>query len=235
VGDYRLTIDANEQYASHSALAALVHTLQHNDALVPVVPRIAYIEQPLPRELTWSVPLGDLGHRVAFIIDEADGGYDAFPKAIDLGYRGISSKACKGIYRSLLNGVRASCWNANGGRHAFMAAEDLTCQAGLAVQQDTAIVLFHGIGHAERNGHHYVDGFASTPSHEAEAFLKSHPDLYEREGDAIRLRLRGGAIRTASLAQPGFASGVDPEQVGRWTPGRAPKNCTKLLFHLLTR
>ena len=34
--------------------------------------------------------------------------YDAFPRARKLGYRGISSKSCKGIYKSLINGARAA-------------------------------------------------------------------------------------------------------------------------------
>jgi hypothetical protein len=212
--DYRVTLDANEQYASLSDLSELIHRLQTDAALQPLAARIDYIEQPMPRELTWGAPLGDLGERFAFIIDEAESGYDAFPKAIALGYRGISSKACKGLYKSLLNGARAMRWTAGGKAGAFIAAEDLTCQAGLAVQQDSALVLFHGIAHAERNGHHYVDGFADTPPAEARAFLAAHPDLYEERDGVIRLAVRDGRISTGSLKQAGFASGVDPAAVG---------------------
>jgi len=212
--DYRVTLDANEQYASVSDLAELVLRLESEAALRPLASRLDYIEQPMPRDLTWESPLGDLGGRFAFIIDEAESAYDAFPKAIALGYRGISSKACKGLYKSLLNGARALRWNREGRVKAFVAAEDLTCQAGLALQQDTALVLFHGIPHAERNGHHYVDGFADTPLSEAQAFLAAHPDLYEERHDVVRLAIRGGKISTGSLRQAGFASGVDPASVG---------------------
>ena len=104
-----------------------------------------------------QTPLGALAEP-RFIIDEADDTTARF-RARALGYRGISSKACKGIYKSLLNERARDGWNA-GGEHYFISAEDLTCQAGLAVQQDTALVAFHGLAHAERNGHHYVDGFA---------------------------------------------------------------------------
>ena len=45
------------------------------------------------------------------IIDEADGDYGAFPRAASLGYRGVSSKSCKGLYKSLLNAARARAWN----------------------------------------------------------------------------------------------------------------------------
>lgn len=212
--DYRATLDANEQYASLSALTELVRRLDSDAALKPLTARLDYIEQPMPRDLTWGTALGDLGRRFAFIIDEAESGYDAFPKAIALGYRGISSKACKGIYKSLLNGARALRWTKDGTADAFVAAEDLTCQPGLALQQDTALVLFHGIPHAERNGHHYVDGFADTPQAEARAFLAAHPDLYEERDGIVRLIVRDGKVSTGSLRQAGFASGVDPAKVG---------------------
>jgi hypothetical protein len=129
----------------------------------------------------------------------------------DLGYRGISSKSCKGIYKSLLNGARAPRWNEEGAdRHYFIAAEDLTCQAGLAVQQDTALVAFHGIEHVERNGHQYAQGFAGATEAEARAFFTAHPDLYENSNGCIRVAVREGELAIGSLATPGFASAAAP-------------------------
>ena len=212
--DYRVTLDANEQYASHDALTKLVRSLLHDHAFGQLTQRLLYIEQPLPRDLTWAAPLGAPGESFAFIIDEADSDYDAFPKAIALGYRGVSSKACKGLYKSLLNGARAAHWTASGKARAFVTAEDLTCQAGFAVQQDTALLAFHGLQHAERNGHHYVDGFAATPPAEIGAFQAAHPDLYDDAGGHVRLAIRDGALTIGSLSQPGFASGVDPRLIG---------------------
>ncbi|MFX5933697.1 hypothetical protein ABTE76_19020, partial [Acinetobacter baumannii] len=90
----------------------------------------------------------------------------------------------------------------------FITGEDLTCQAGLAVQQDLALGALLGIGHAERNGHHDVDGFAETPAAEAERFLAAHPDLYEKRGGTVRRAVHDGDLLTASLAVPGFASAV---------------------------
>ena len=209
--DYRATLDANEQYATASTLAALVAALSEDAALRPLAQRLLYIEQPLPRELTWTLPVQPFAGRFAFIVDEADDAYDAFPKALALGYRGISSKSCKGLYKSLLNGARCAAR----GDGSFVTAEDLTCQAGLAVQQDTALVAFHGVTHAERNGHHYGDGFAGTPEAEARAFLRAHPDFYRDDGGTIRLAIaQDGCIATGSLAQVGFASGVAPDLVG---------------------
>jgi hypothetical protein len=210
--DYRVTVDANEQYGDPANLAALVEALRGDRALHELAQRLLYIEQPLPREVTWDLALGDMGRDFAFIIDEADDGYGAFPRARALGYRGVSSKACKGLYKSLLNGVRAARANESDG--VFIAAEDLTCQPGLAVQQDTALVAFLGIAHAERNGHHYVDGFADTPDAEADAFLAAHPDLYSRSEGRVRLAIRDGMIAIGSLACRGFACGVAPDRIG---------------------
>jgi hypothetical protein len=218
--DYSVTLDANEQYADLAALGTLVDRLDRDDALQPIATRLLYIEQPMPRDITAQSPLGALGG-YDFIIDEADDSYDAFPAARALGYHGISSKSCKGIYKSVVNATRAAKWSAEG-RKLFVTGEDLTCQAGLGVQQDLALGALIGVTHAERNGHHYVDGFGDTPVTEAEAFLAAHPDLYVRDGGRVRLSIHNGDLLTGSLTSPGFASGVHPV----WTallPSEQPK------------
>jgi hypothetical protein len=231
--DYKVTLDANEQYADLSALGALVDRLDNDSALKPIASKLLYIEQPMPRDATRQSPLGKLSWR-NFIIDEADDSWDAFPAAKALGYRGISSKSCKGLYKSIVNATRAAKWSAGGDTYfitgedltCFITSEDLTCQAGLAVQQDLALGALIGVTHAERNGHHYVDGFGAAPPSEAEAFLKAHPDLYGRDGDVIRLQIHDGDLLTGSLTSAGFASGAHPD----WTalsPLQRPK--TKIL------
>lgn len=206
----KVTLDANEQYADLAALNALVDRLDHDAALQPIAANLLYIEQPMPRDITKASPLGKLAAR-SFIIDEADDSYDAFPQARALGYRGISSKSCKGIYKSIINATRAAAWSADGDEY-FISGEDLTCQAGLGVQQDLALGALIGVTHAERNGHHYVDGFAGAPAAEADAFLAAHPDLYARAGGKIRLAIHHGDLLTGSIADaPGFASSVHPD------------------------
>jgi len=207
--DYKVTLDANEQYADLDALTALVERLDRDAALRPIASKLLYIEQPMPRDVTRHSPLGSLASR-DFIIDEADDSYDAFVAARALGYRGISSKSCKGLYKSMINAVRAAKWSGEGGKF-FITGEDLTCQAGLAVQQDLALGALIGVSHAERNGHHYVDGFAGAPLTEAQAFRSAHPDLYTGEGENIRLAIHDGDLLTGSLTAPGFASSVHPD------------------------
>jgi hypothetical protein len=207
--DCKVTLDANEQYADLAALRVLAERLDKDEALRPVAARLLYIEQPMPRDITRQSPLGELASR-DFIIDEADDSYGAFPAARALGYRGISSKACKGLYKSIVNATRAAKWS---GRDEtfFVSGEDLTCQAGLAVQQDLALGALIGITHAERNGHHYVDGFAGVPAAEARAFLAAHPDLYAEDGDNVRLSIHDGDLLTGSLDVSGFATSVHPD------------------------
>ena len=163
----------------------------------------------MPRDISRQSPLGALAGR-DFIIDEADDSYDAFPAARALGYRGVSSKSCKGIYKSIINSTRAANWSNEDERY-FISGEDLTCQAGLGVQQDLALGALIGLTHAERNGHHYVDGFAETPAGEAQAFLAAHPDLYADDGKLVRLSIHDGDLLTGSLTAPGFATVVHPD------------------------
>ena len=111
----------------------------------------------------------------------------------------------------------AARWNAEGnaeeraGEPFFVSAEDLTMQAGIAVQQDLALVSLIGTKHVERNGHHYVNGMAGAGGEEQRAYLAAHPDLYESDGDVFRLSIRDGMLSTRSLHGSGFASLVEPD------------------------
>ena len=145
---------------------------------------VAFIEQPIKRQNALSADVSALAREKPVIIDESDDTLDAFARAKSLGYRGVSSKTCKGLYKSILNAARCAEW----GKGYFMSGEDLTVQAGLAVQQDLALVSLLGISHVERNGHHYVNGMAGLPASEQDAFLHAHPDLYERSHDRLDAR-----------------------------------------------
>ena len=145
------------------------------------------------------------------IVDESDDALDAFVRARARGYRGVSSKTCKGIYKSLVNAARCALWNRETPGRYLMSAEDLTIQAGIALQQDLALVSLLGIRHVERNGHHYVDGMAALPQDEQQRFLDAHPDLYERSHGAVRVKIEGGELSIGSLGGIGFASGAAPD------------------------
>jgi hypothetical protein len=173
---------------------------------------ILFIEQPIARAAALGREVSRLSGQRPVIIDESDAELDAFPRARRLGYRGVSSKTCKGLYKSLLNAARCEVWNREAGRPVyFMSGEDLTCQAGVSVQQDLALVSLLGLEHVERNGHHYVNGMAGAPAAEQRSFLAAHPDLYREENGTVRLRIEKGRLAIGSLACPGYAVGAEPD------------------------
>ncbi|CAN5617368.1 mandelate racemase [soil metagenome] len=206
-----VTLDGNEQYDDADAVLALWQAMQARPQLQRLCALTLLIEQPIPRSKALAAPVTALAACRPVIIDESDGEIDSFLRARALGYTGVSSKACKGFYKSLLNLARCRAWNAAEGGHWFMSAEDLTTQPGLSVQQDMALVSLLGISHVERNAHHFIDGFNGRPGNEADAFLQAHPDLYHREDGRVRLRIDGGCVVIASLAAAGFGSGVSPD------------------------
>ena len=146
------------------------------------------------------------------IIDEADDWVTAFREATLLGYRGVSHKNCKGIYKSLHNLALAAAHNARVG-HAelFLAAEDLTNLPVVPLQADLASVALLGITHVERNGHHYFRGLGHLSAAEKTAALAAHPDLYERRGDEVFLRITEGMLACASLQVPGMGFAALPD------------------------
>ena len=209
---YFASLDGNEQYESIEGAAELWSRMQAEPRLRRLVASVLFIEQPINRKYALAKDVSALSRDKAVIIDESDADLDAFPRARALGYAGVSSKTCKGLYKSMINAARCVKWNAE--RQAmryFMSAEDLTLQAGVAVQQDLALVNLLGITHVERNGHHYVNGMAGVPEVEQSAFLAAHSDLYERSHGAVRLRIRGGRMDIASLACKGYAVAAEPD------------------------
>lgn len=222
---YYVSLDGNEQYDDIGALLELWRRMQAAPQLKRLVASILFIEQPITRARALDSDVSPLSRVKPVIIDESDDDLSAFPRARDLGYAGVSSKCCKGLYKSVLNAARCSMWNAQAGStRYFMTGEDLTTQAGLAVQQDLALVNLIGLRHVERNGHHYVNGMAGLPEAEQAGFLAAHPDLYEQSQGAVRLKIRNGRLDIGSLAAAGFASGAYPDWDGLAPLAAAPQS-----------
>ena len=224
---YYASLDGNEQYENAEQVAELLARMRATPALQRLTASTLFVEQPIARKtaLGADVMASPLGLPV--IIDESDATLDTFVEARERGYTGISSKTCKGIYKSILNAARCTAWNAEqtaAGKPAryFMSAEDLTTQAGLSVQQDLALVNLLGITHVERNGHHYVNGMAALPNTEQRAFLAVHPDLYEHSHGAVRLKIKHGRIALASLDCAGYASAALPQFAAMQALARPP-------------
>jgi hypothetical protein len=206
---YHASLDGNEQYADAEGAAALWRAMAAEPRLQQLCASILYIEQPVKRANALATSMAPLASARPVIIDESDGALDAFVHAKALGYAGVSSKACKGVWRSLINAARCRAW----GGDYFMSGEDLTTLAGVCVQQDLALVALLGLGHVERNGHHFVDGFSGRPKVEAVRFLEAHQDLYADTPRGPRLAIRDGVLALGSLDVPGLGANIEPDYV----------------------
>lgn len=217
VGDrFSYTLDGNEQFDS---IADLLATLEEAEREAPgLLDGLLHVEQPLSRADSFDAGrlagIEKLGDIAPVILDEADSSLDSFPRGLELGYRGISVKNCKGVFRALAN--RALCdLTSRDSRKVFQSSEDLTNLALLPLQQDLATLSTLGLRHAERNGHHYFRGLDHLPAAEIEAALAQHADLYEHGSDGPRLLVRDGRLRFASIHGPGYGTRVPFETEGR--------------------
>ena len=216
-GPYGVTLDGNEQYRSLAEVQRLLDALWESPTLARLAASIRFIEQPLERAAALdpaaTAGLTALGRLAPFLIDESDDDLDAFRRAVALGYRGVSSKNCKGIVKACLNRTLVEALNRRGraGGGLFMSAEDLTNVPVVPLQQDLATGRALGLEHVERNGHHYVRGLAHCSPAERRAALRHHPDLYEGDETDARVAVRDGRLALGSLAVPGWGVAFDPD------------------------
>ena len=201
---WSITLDANEQYAGSEPLLALLDELARSRAGGGLLERLRFIEQPIPRAASFEpslrAPLEALRRHAPCIIDEADADLDSFPRAIECGWRGVSVKACKGVFRALTN--RGLCERRGAG--LFQSGEDLTNLPVLPLQQDLCLAAALGLEDVERNGHHYFRGLDHLPAREARSAFEQHGDLYRALGDGHALRIEAGRLELRSLACVGL-------------------------------
>jgi hypothetical protein len=214
--DYRLTLDGNEQYKRAEDFEELVREIQSREELATLWKNVLVIEQPFDRTIALTPgrtgELRELSRVRPVIIDESDGTMDSYPQAIDLGYRGVSSKNCKGAIRSLLNAGLTWLHNDYGRRGDFtMTGEDL-CSVGIVpTQSDLCLAATLGLQHVERNGHHYHPGLRYLPERERHAALAAHGDFYAEEHGIVGPRIAGGRLQIDSLHCVGFGFAVEPD------------------------
>jgi hypothetical protein len=154
---------------SHRA-RALVDWLGGDNALKPIAAKLLCIEQPMPRDIFRQ-------RRSARSLPSISSSTKPTTPTWHLRWRARSAIAAfppnpARDLKSVVNATRAAKWSASGEKF-FITGEDLTCQAGLAAA-GLALGALIGVTHAERNGHHYVNGF-DTPAAEAQAFLPLIP------------------------------------------------------------
>jgi hypothetical protein len=229
-GELFVSLDGNEQYNEPADLARLLDAIEQGSAASRrLYEAIRYLEQPLDRRVVFDGDaqhtVRDLSERKPMVIDESDEELRTFRDSVDLGYRGVSSKACKGLIKALAN--QAWCHRLNdeaGQERYFLTGEDLTNVGVVALNQDLAHLAALGVTHAERNGHHYVRGLDYLPAAEREAALAEHAGLYERRSDGlVALQVTQGVMDVSSLQRPGLGVGAPPDAeqtiaLAGWTP-----------------
>ncbi|MCB9913940.1 MAG: mandelate racemase [Planctomycetes bacterium] len=210
---WRFTVDGNEQFRDARDLVAFFDALADAPGGLALLDALLYVEQPLPRALSLGdgarTGLAALREVAPVILDEADHGLEALPRALDLGYGGVSVKNCKGVLRALC--ARGLCER----RGAFQSGEDLTNLGVLALQQDLATMAALGLPHVERNGHHYFRGLDHLPPREAAAAAAAHPDLWRTTDRGVALRLDHGELALDSLQGVGYGYACEIDWAAR--------------------
>jgi len=221
--EYGVTLDGNEQYGRAEDFDRLVDAIQSDERLETFWRSVIAIEQPLERSIALdenhTQGVRELSQSKPVIIDESDATLESYPRAIELGYRGVSSKNCKGPIKSLLNAGLTWWANERGTRNNYlMTGEDLCTVGVIPVQADLCLVATLGLSHVERNGHHYHAGISYLPMAEQRAALDAHPDLYARHNNLVGPRIVDGIFEIGTLQCVGFGFAVEPDMESMTPP-----------------
>ncbi len=221
--DYAHTLDGNEQYTEIDPFRALWESVTADPSLDRFMERLLFVEQPLRRDVALGETVGgalrDWTGRPPMIIDESDGTLTSAAEALELGYAGTSHKNCKGVFK----GVSSACLIADRrkndpGRTYILSSEDLGNVGPVALLQDLAVAASLGVGHTERNGHHYFTGLSMYPREVQAQVLRHHGTLYRRhEAGFPTLDLQDGRLNIASIVDAPFGYGFDLD-TSRFTP-----------------
>ncbi len=220
---YRCTVDANEGYDSAAEFRRQWETLHGDPALADLFDRVAYVEQPLPRDDAFSRETEDVltswKDAPPVIIDESDDGLDSAGRALAHGYAGTSHKNCKGVFKGVVNACLVAHRNrTDDDRTYVVSAEDLTTVGPVELLQDLAVAATLGATHVERNGHHYVSGLRAFPERTREAVLAAHGDLYRRSASGFpTLDIDGGTVELGTTVDAPFGLAI-PLDTSQFTP-----------------
>ena len=214
--DWLVTLDGNENFRDFETFRTYWEGALAWPALRPLWPRVLVVEQPVHRDHALIDEVGPALRvwvdRPRLIVDESDGAVGDVPRALALGYAGASHKNCKGIVKGLANAAVLHD-RRRSGADVVLTGEDLANLGPVALLQDLAMMALLGIGHVERNGHHYYRGLSMFPAEWQEPALAAHADLYRRHQQGFAaLRIVDGRIelRTVNAAPFGVAPAFDP-------------------------
>jgi hypothetical protein len=214
-GDYRVTLDGNEQFADASALRAFWEELAATRPTAELAGRVDYVEQPLPRALSLdgdtTAELAVWASRPPLIIDESDDSLDAVVRAIDAGYAGGAFKSSKGVFKGIGNACRIEQLRRQRPERTYVySAEDLSTIGPVGLLADLAVIASLGIDEPERNGYHYLHDLTSFSPRVQRETVRCHADLYAvRANGRPVLRIVDGFIRVESVVAAPFGVGWD--------------------------
>jgi len=215
-GDWRITLDGNENFHDIAAFREYWDRARAEPALQDLWPHVLVVEQPVHRDHALADGVGEMlrgwPDRPPLIIDESDGAVGDVARALALGYAGASHKNCKGIVKGIANAALLRL-RAGRGDRTVLTGEDLCTLGPVALLQDLAMMALLGITHVERNGHHYYRGLSMLPPSWQDATLAAHGDLYRSHDDGFAcLRITDGRLDLESInAAPfGVAPPLDP-------------------------
>jgi hypothetical protein len=215
-GHWYVTVDGNENFHDFAAFRDYWDTARAEPAFRELWPHVLAVEQPVHRDHALNEEVGDIlrgwPDRPPLIIDESDAAIGDVPRALALGYAGASHKNCKGIVKGIANAAFLQRQQQRGAE-PVLTGEDLCTLGPVALLQDLSMMALLGIGHVERNGHHYYRGLSMLPPSWQRQVLEAHGDLYRRHQDGFAcLRIEEGRIELPSVnAAPfGVAPPLDP-------------------------
>jgi hypothetical protein len=220
---YAHTLDGNENFKAVGPLREFWEKLTGEPRLAGFLRRLIFVEQPLHRDVALgpeaAKEFAAWGGRPATIIDESDGELSSSRKALEAGYVGTSHKNCKGVFKGIANACLIEHRRREDrSREYVLSGEDLCNVGPVALPQDLAAAATLGVGHLERNGHHYFRGLTMLPERMQETVLHAHPDLYRRhEAGFPTVAIEGGRMRIGSAVEAPFGINFEPDS-SQFTP-----------------
>ncbi|MBV8880046.1 MAG: hypothetical protein JO332_08790 [Planctomycetaceae bacterium] len=204
-GDYEVTLDGNEQFHAMTEVAELARKIEGRPWLRNLWERTAWIEQPVSRDEALVPEVGAALKKIwkPVIIDESDGTDEAVDRALAVGYKGISAKNCKGVYRTLHSYRRTVETGTT------LSSEDLMNIPVVPLHQDLCVAAALNLPHSERNGHHYVRAFDYFSEKEKETALREFPELYASKRPTVQIY--NGAIDVSGINEFGFGVCSEPD------------------------
>ena len=215
-GNFHVTIDANEQFQTPKDFLSFLDVFESTREIGDFRKQILWVEQPLHRNTAlndeFADELAEINRRIPVIIDESNGTDEAFESAIQLGYRGVSAKNCKGPFRTFKNFEIIERNNrTNPEKPLFLSSEDLTNVPILPLHQDLCVAGTLGIRHTERNGHHYVNGLQFLDPVERQWAMEKHPEVYTTGNSGLPIvNIRHGQLDISRVLETGYGGDFMP-------------------------